>query len=136
MKTVEIGTSLLLGTALMAACSGSESTGPSIGAAGKIAFQTNRDGNFEIYAMNADGTGLVNLTNDPAADEEPAWSPDRSEIAFDNNRDGNYELYVMNADGSGVTRLTNNPAFDGFPAWSPRSEEHTSELQSRLHLVC
>jgi len=70
MKTVErIGTSLLLGTALMAACSGSESMGPSIGAVGKIAFQTNRDGNVEIYAMDADGTGLVNLTNNPAADE-------------------------------------------------------------------
>src|SRR2546422_11048536 len=106
MKTVEIGTSLLLGTALMAACSGSESTGPSIGAAGKIAFQTNRDGNFEIYAMNADGTGLVNLTNEERRVGEAGRSREWSYHYYKNNRDGNYEIYVMNADGSGLTRLT------------------------------
>src|SRR2546422_3511079 len=63
----------------------------------------------------------------------------RSKLAFLSSRDGNYEVYVMNADGSAQTNLTNNAADDYAPAWSPdglRSEEHTSELQSRLHLVC
>ena len=119
MKTVEIGTSLLLGTALMAACSGSESTGPSIGAIGKIAFQTNRDGNFEIYVMNADGSGITRLTNNAARDGFPAWSPDGTKIAFVSDRDGNFEIYTMNADGTGLVNLTNNPAKDDRPVWRP-----------------
>jgi TolB protein len=87
---------------------------------GKIAFQSNRDGNFEIYAMNAGGTGPVNLTNNPARDIEPTVSPDGTKIAFISNRDGNFEIYAMEAaDGSGLTKLTNNPAPDLQPAFSP-----------------
>ena len=48
---------------------------PGAPATGRIAFTSNRDGNLEIYAMNADGTGQVNLTNNPATDTYPAWSP-------------------------------------------------------------
>ena len=59
-----------------------------IAAAGQIAFISDRDGNREIYVMNADGTGLVNLTNNPADDEGPVWSPDGSEILFESTRDG------------------------------------------------
>jgi Tol biopolymer transport system component len=87
---------------------------------GKIAFDTNRDGNQEIYTMNADGSNPTRLTNNTAIDQTPAWSPDGTKIAFVSNRDGNDEIYTMNADGTGiVTRLTNNPAPDGQPAWSP-----------------
>ena len=89
--------------------------------AGRIAFYSNRDGNNEIYVMNGDGSGLNNLTNNPADDYEPAWSPDGKKIAFWSNRDGNNEVYVMNADGSDQTNLTNNPADDGGAStfWSP-----------------
>ncbi len=58
-------------------------------------------GDFEIYKINADGTGLVNLTNNPARDMLPAWSPDKSRIAFTSDRDGKTQIYLMNADGSG-----------------------------------
>ena len=87
----------------------------------RIAFMsTYRDGsNTDIYVMNANGTGVTRLTDDPAPDEYPAWSPDRSKIAFASNRDGNWEIYVMNADGTGQTNLTNDPAIDHSPAWSP-----------------
>ncbi len=93
----------------------------------KIAFQTDRDAApgcsprcpSDIYVMKADGTGLVNLTNNPASDEVPAWSPDGTKIAFRTDRDGALEIYVMNADGTGLNNLTSNPAFDGTPAWSP-----------------
>src|SRR5204862_420904 len=87
----------------------------------KIVFSSNRDGNFEIYAMNTDGTGATRLTNHAAADISPAWSPDGSKIVFASNRDGNFEIYVMNADGSAPLRLTNNPAVEGEPGWSPDS---------------
>lgn len=86
---------------------------------GKIAFQSNRDGNEEIYVMNADGSFLSRLTNDPAVDVFPAWSPDGSRVVFSSDRDGNPEIYVMNADGSNLRRLTNDPAADALPAWSP-----------------
>jgi Tol biopolymer transport system component len=85
----------------------------------RITFATDRDGNFEIYAMNADGSGQTRLTRNVASDYGPAWSPDRSRIAFHSDRDGNAEIYVMNANGSGQTNVTNNPAYDNYPAWSP-----------------
>lgn len=85
----------------------------------KIAFASTRDGNYEIYVMNPDGTNQTRLTNNNAEDAQPSWSPDGTKIAFDSYRDGNLEIYVMNTDGTGQTRLTNNPAIDGEPSWSP-----------------
>ncbi|HEX7049665.1 MAG TPA: LpqB family beta-propeller domain-containing protein [Longimicrobiales bacterium] len=85
----------------------------------QIMFIGNRDGNYEIYVMNVDGSGLENLTNDPATDYYPVWSPDGTKIAFVSDRDGNVEIYVMNADGSGQTNLTKHTGGDGFPVWSP-----------------
>ena len=75
-------------------------------AEGKIAFASNRDGNSEIYIMNTDGSELTNLTNNPASDRYPSFSPDGKKIAFVSNRDKNSEIYIMNADGSEQTRLT------------------------------
>jgi len=86
---------------------------------GKIAFASDRDGNFEIYSMDVDGGGQTRLTENPAEDFSPAWSPDGTRLAFVSTRDGNSEIYVMNADGTGQTRLTNNPDSDLSPAWSP-----------------
>jgi Tol biopolymer transport system component len=85
----------------------------------RIAFHTNRDGNFDIYVMNADGSNPVNLTKHAAQDFNPAWSPDGSKIAFETDRDGNFEIYVMTADGTYLVRVTNYPATDAFPAWRP-----------------
>ena len=85
----------------------------------KIAFVSNRDGNPEIYVMNADGTNLRRLTYNPAEDNYQDWSPDGKKIAFTSNRDGNSEIYVMNTDGSNQRRLTYNSAFDYRPRWSP-----------------
>jgi Domain of unknown function (DUF5050) len=85
----------------------------------KIAFSSFRDGNWEIYVMNADGTSPTRLTNDPADDFVPNWSPDGAWIAFYSSREGNYEIYKMRPDGSGVTRLTNAGAQDTLPNWSP-----------------
>ncbi len=86
---------------------------------GRIAFVSNRDGNQQIYIMNADGTNQTRLTNNLATDANPKLSADGKKIVFDSNRDGNLELYVMNADGSNQTRLTNNTFVDTQPTWSP-----------------
>jgi uncharacterized repeat protein (TIGR01451 family) len=86
--------------------------GPPAVASGRITFESRRDGNSEIYAMNADGTGQTNLTHSPADDHDAVWSPDGSTIAF--LRSG--LLYLMNADGSDQRILA--PSFSR-PAWSP-----------------
>ncbi|MCH8978080.1 MAG: PD40 domain-containing protein, partial [Armatimonadetes bacterium] len=85
----------------------------------KIAFVSERNGNEEIYVMNMDGTGQRRLTNNPAVDSSPSFSPDGTKIAFSSTRDGDFEIYVMNADGTGQTNLTNSAAIDGNPSFSP-----------------
>jgi len=82
---------------------------------GKIAFVTERDGNPEIYLMDSDGSNLVNLTQNPARDYDPAWSPDGRQIAFVSDRSGEFGVYVMDADGSDVRFIVPGEG----PAWSP-----------------
>ena len=74
----------------------------------KIVFQSARDGQPEIYVMNADGSGQTRLTNNPAWDTAPSWSPDGTKILFTSLRDDPMvpALYLMNADGSNQTRVT------------------------------
>ena len=69
--------------------------------------------------MIAYGSKQKNLTNNPALDGYPSWSPDGKKIVFESNRDGDEKIYVMNEDGSGLKRLTNNSAEDYAPHWSP-----------------
>lgn len=86
----------------------------------RIAFASERDGNLEIYVMNANGESPVRLTNVvPAANYRPVWSPDGARIAFVSARDGNPKIYVMNADGASPVRLTSHIGRDADPAWSP-----------------
>lgn len=80
---------------------------------------SDRSGNPDIFVMNADGTNLRRLTDHPANDIWPAWSPDGARIAFPSRRDGNFEIYLMNPDGTDLQRLTHTPGHEDFPAWSP-----------------
>jgi Tol biopolymer transport system component len=84
---------------------------------GRIAFATNRDGNYEIYVMNADGSDQRRLTNSPYEDRHPVWSPDGTLILFGRTLLDRGEIDVMNADGSGQRRLISGVGAEG--AWSP-----------------
>jgi WD40 repeat protein len=84
-----------------------------------IAFTSERDGNAEIYSMDADGSNPQRLTDDPAYDAWPVWSPDGSQIAFVSRREGNFEVYVINVDGTNLQRLTNTSSHEDFATWSP-----------------
>jgi Tol biopolymer transport system component len=95
----------------------------SVDGKGRIAFASDRSGNYDIWTMNADGGGLTRLTSDPADDLRPAWSPNHHKIVFSSNRSGNTDVWTMNADGSGQTQLTTDPASDGRPAWSPNGKK-------------
>jgi hypothetical protein len=85
---------------------------------GQIAFVSTRDGNQEIYIMNADGSNQTRLTNHPADDFYPSISYDGRKIAFVSNRDGNNEIYIMDSDGANLMRITDNPASDIEPSLS------------------
>jgi TolB protein len=86
---------------------------------GRIAFASDRDGDFEIYTVNPDGSGLAQVTRNAHDDRDPAWSPDGTRIAFTSVRDGNSDVYVIGADGQGEQRVTVPPAVDADPAWDP-----------------
>ncbi len=81
----------------------------------RIAFDSERDGNSEIYVVNSDGGGLRRLTRNAGPDLAPAWSPDGRRIAFAGSRG----IHVMNADGSGQRNLMRKPTRDFAPTWSP-----------------
>jgi Tol biopolymer transport system component len=82
-------------------------------------FVSDRDGDDEVFVMNADGSSLTQVTNNSAGESPSGWSPDGQKILFSSDRDGNVEVYVMNADGTGQTRLTNNAASDSEAVYEP-----------------
>jgi len=86
----------------------------------KIVFDSERDGNSEIYAMDPDGSNQQRLTHDKSSDRTPAWSPDGKKVAFASDREGHSEIFVMDPDGSNQQRLTRTAGKDSVnPAWSP-----------------
>ena len=112
---------IVLGLTLLMVC---------VDAQAQITFVSHRDGNPEIYVMDADGGNQRRLTNNRHDDWSPSWSPDGKRIAFVSERDGHprkngfgiaSEIYVMDPspDGGNPQNLTNNPSDDYSPSWSP-----------------
>lgn len=88
----------------------------------RMVFFSTRDGNSEVYRMNADGSNQVNLTNSAFTDQGPSWSIDHASIAFasDQYGQGFTKIYTMNADGGNVQQVSSNGSFsDFFAEWSP-----------------
>ncbi|HIE29862.1 TPA: hypothetical protein EYP66_21540, partial [Candidatus Poribacteria bacterium] len=94
-----------------------------------------RDGNYEIYVMDASGKNQHNLTNNPAEDWFPSWSSDGRKITFDSNRDGSRDIYVMDASGKNQHNLTKNPGYDIFPDWFGPAFAHSVSPANKLRAI-
>ena len=88
----------------------------------KIAFRSDRSGNFDIWVMDADGGQQQQLTTHESGDFSPCWSPDGQRIAFASEKIGNIgnrDIWVMDADGGNMRQITAHNALDSAPSWSP-----------------
>jgi Tol biopolymer transport system component len=81
----------------------------------KIAFESDRAGDYAVWVMNADGTNPIRLTDPSPRSGAPSWSSDGTRIAFEQGGD----IWVMNADGSSKIRITSGFWADGLPKWHP-----------------
>lgn len=93
------------------------------GLEGKIIFQSDRDGNWEIYRLKADGEKVINLTDNPADDEYPVYSPGGKQIAFKSNRTGEWQVYLMDSDGKRQRPVTKGDFNNYDPAWMPEGKK-------------
>jgi len=124
---------VVLGAGLLALAAtgcggGEEAATPSLTAipgvpSGALLFLAYGNYTSDIYRVNADGSGLAQLTDSPGGGFGAAWSPDGSQIAFSSSGAGNEpyrdDVYVMKPDGSDLQNLTNAPRWSAFVSWSP-----------------
>ncbi len=95
-------------------------------AQGLIVFHSNRNGEYQVYVMDANGDNVRRLTNFAAPNSEPTWAPDGTKVAFTSGKDdiNNFTLYMINADGTEPTRLLEEGHGDNwYPSWSPLGDK-------------
>ncbi|MCY3742843.1 MAG: sigma-70 family RNA polymerase sigma factor [Candidatus Poribacteria bacterium] len=102
---------------------------------GKVVFASNRDGNWDIWTMNPDGSDPVNLTGDVASDFKPTWSPTGEQILFVSFREGGESLYLMDADGSNIRRVFDNWHSRSDATWAPDGKRIASVSDSVLYII-
>jgi eukaryotic-like serine/threonine-protein kinase len=90
----------------------------------------------DIVSINADGSGIRDLTNDAAFDRYPRWSADGKRIAFTSDRSGNYEIWAMDADGTNLRQITDIKTSQGsFPIWSPDGQRMSYDSGTRIFVM-
>lgn len=89
----------------------------------RIVFQAYWDGNYHVWSVSPDGSGLRQHTRGPYDHREPHWSPDGHRIAFSSDRAGSYDIWTLAVDGGAVTRLTDAPGSEYGPAFSPHGDQ-------------
>ena len=101
-----------------------------------LAFDSDRSGNMDIYRMNADGSGVQQLTTNSADEFRPVWSPDGRQIQFQSWRSGNRDLYAMAADGSAERLLVGGPNHEWAETWAPDGKQiaFTSDRGGGIHV--
>ena len=128
---------LALATALLAGCADAPpptAADPSVASAAgvgphgggpplSVAFQSRRDGNAEIYLMNADGSDQTRVTTDLASDVEPDLSPNGRYVAFTSTRSGNADIWLLDLQSGELANLTNTTATEGWARWSPNGQQ-------------
>ena len=126
--TRAVAATMMVATLLLLAATVREAEATLPGLNGKIAFASDRttgegvnnpEGDFEIFTMNRDGTGLTQLTENAAFDFDPEWSPNGKKIAFQSDREHFSNIFVMNSDGTQQTQVTKGRAFDRSATFSP-----------------
>jgi Tol biopolymer transport system component len=111
-----------------------DSLRPASSFSGRIAFQSDLDGDNEIYVLT--NQGLEKLTDNSWDDIYPRWSPDGKRLAYSANRDGNYDIFIMEANGHNPVRITDSPQNEQFPAWfaDGRTLLYSEEAGRQSHL--
>ncbi|MBA2304945.1 MAG: PD40 domain-containing protein, partial [Acidobacteria bacterium] len=89
----------------------------------RIAFQSYRNGTWDIWTIEPDGSNPAAITSGPFDDREPHWSPDGARVAFSSDRSGNYDIWALELATGKVQRVTADPGNDVWPAWSPDGRE-------------
>ena len=101
----------------------------------KIVFTSNRNGNWDTWTMNPDGSDPKNLTRDAAADFSPVWSPTGEQILFVSFREGGESLYLMDADGGNIRRVLDNWHSRSSATWSPDGKRIASVSDAVLYIA-
>lgn len=99
---------------------------------GRIIFQSNMDGDNEIYLMTK--KEVIRLTDNSWDDIHPVWSPDGKTVAFAANPDRNYDIFVMNSDGTGIARVTSSEDDETYPSWFPDGKSLAFSRESKKFL--
>lgn len=85
----------------------------------RLAFVSNRGGDYDIYVMDADGNNVRQVTDAPGLDTNPTWSPDGKQITYVHETSASLEIFTISAEGGTPLQLTNNDVVDIQPDWSP-----------------
>lgn len=102
----------------------------------QIAFTMKKDGRWNIFVINSDGSNLRNLTNDnPDGDFYPRWSPDGEKIVFSSNQAGSFDIYSISPDGSNVKLITNFPGFEGEPNFTYDSKRIIFMYGHQIYII-